>query len=165
MVAIAYIELFRGTPLLVQLIVFFAAVPVLTGIYLAPWPTAVLAITLNSGSYLAESYRSGVNAVPYGQREAALSLGIPTLRIWTRVILPQAVRIILPSIGTILVSILMGTSFAYLVGVVDLMARATGLYAISNDFSVYYLTTLLYAVAAVVLAIGFSMLERRLRLQ
>ena len=164
LVATAYIELFRGTPLLVQMLAFFAFLPVVTGVLLPPWPTAVLVITLNGGSYLAESYRSGVQGVSKGQREAAEALGMSNPRIWTRVVLPQAVRIIQPSVGTILVALLLATSFAYLVGVVDLMAQTENVQALTTDFSVYLLATVLYGTMALLLTFGNSLLERRLRI-
>jgi His/Glu/Gln/Arg/opine family amino acid ABC transporter permease subunit len=164
LIATTYIELFRGTPLLVQMLAFFALLPIATGIVLPPWPTAVLVITLNAGSYLAESYRSGVQAVSKGQREAAEALGLSSARIWTRVVLPQAVRIIQPSVGTILVAVLLATSFAYLVGVVDLMAQTENVQALTTDFSVFLFATLLYGIMALLLTWGNSVLERRLRI-
>lgn len=163
-VATAYIEVFRGTPLLVQLFVFFAYVPILTGVLLPPWPTALLVLTLNGGSDLAESYRSGIQAVPRGQREAAAALGMSNLRVWTRVVLPQAVRTIQPSIGTILVSLLLGTSFSYLTGVVDLMAQTEAVQILFSDFSVFLLAALLYVAMALTLTWGNSALERKVRI-
>ena len=74
--AIGYIEIFRGTPLLVQLLTFFAAIPIVTQLQLPPFETAVVALALNAGAYLAEGYRSGLQAVPIGQREAGLAIGM-----------------------------------------------------------------------------------------
>lgn len=160
----AYIEFFRATPQLVQILGLFAALPLLTGILLPPWPTAVIAITLNAGSYMAESYRSGLQAVPKGHVEAAESLGMSTLLVWWRVILPQALRIIQPAIGTITVGILMTTAFVYLVGVVDLMAEATNAEIFTVDFSVFFMVALIYVVLALSATLVNTLIERRLRL-
>jgi His/Glu/Gln/Arg/opine family amino acid ABC transporter permease subunit len=162
--AMAYIELFRGTPQLVQILGLFAALPILTGILVPPWPTAIIALTLNAGSYMAESYRSGFQAIPRGQVEAAESLGMTRLRVWRRVVFPQAVRIIQPTIGTITVAILMTTAFVYLVGVVDLMAQANNAQIFSVDFSVFYLVALIYAAMALLATGANALIERRLRL-
>lgn len=112
-VAIAYIELFRGTPLLIQLLTFFAAIPIVTGFQLPPFQTAMLALTLNAGGYLAESYRSGFQAVPRGQREAALALGMSEALAFWRVTLPQAIRVILPAIGNTIAGLLLTTPFVF----------------------------------------------------
>jgi His/Glu/Gln/Arg/opine family amino acid ABC transporter permease subunit len=162
--AMSYIELFRGTPQLVQILALFAALPILTGILVPPWPTAVIALTLNAGSYMAENYRSGFQSVSRGQIEAAQSLGMPGIRIWWRVTFPQAIRVIQPTIGTIVVAILMTTAFVYLVGVVDLMAQANNAEIRSVDFSVFYLVTLVYAMLALSATGVNALIEKRLRL-
>src|SRR5205807_1210216 len=82
-----YIELFRGTPILVQVFTVFFGLSVL-GFLIDPWPAAVLVFTLNAGGYLAESYRSGFVAIPIGQREAAASLGMSRIVMFRRVVAP-----------------------------------------------------------------------------
>jgi His/Glu/Gln/Arg/opine family amino acid ABC transporter permease subunit len=163
-VAIAYIEFFRSTPLLVQLLTVFTTLPILTGIYLDPFPNAILALTLNAGGYLAESYRSGFEAVPSGQYEAGAAIGLtPWIRM-RRVIAPQAFRIILPAIGNAMIVIVLATPFVYLAGLQDLMGQASRIQLTFDDFSPFLLVSLIYVVLGLLLAFGNGWLERRFRL-
>jgi polar amino acid transport system permease protein len=159
----AYIEVFRGTPLLVQILILFAALPILTGWFLTSFQTAILAMTLNSGSYMAESYRSGLEAVPAGQREAAASLGMGPLLAFRRVVLPQAIRIVLPAIGNTVTGMLLATSFIFLVGLNDMMARANLILWQTGDFSIYVLVTLIYVSIGLVLVGGTKYMEARFK--
>lgn len=164
LLAIAYIEFFRGTPLLVQLLALYAALPVLTGIYLPAFGTALLALTANAGGYVAEAYRSGFEAVPTGQREAASALGMDAVLVFRRVVFPQAIRVILPAVGNTITSLLLTTPFVFLVGMADMMAKTNWVFNFHSDFSVYALATLIYATLAMILVAGNTLLERRLRL-
>jgi polar amino acid transport system permease protein len=159
----AYIEIFRGTPMLVQILVLFAALPILTGWFLTGFQTAILAMTLNAGSYMAESYRSGLEAVPAGQREAAASLGMGPLLAFRRVVFPQAIKIVLPAIGNTITGMLLATSFIFLVGLLDMMARANLILWQTGDFSVYILVTLIYVSIGLMLVGGTKYMEARLR--
>jgi glutamine transport system permease protein len=163
-IATAYIEFFRGTPLLVQLLALFAAVPMLTGVFVSPFATAVIALTLNTGSYMAESYRSGLQAVPLGQQEAAAALGMSRVIVFGRVVFPQAIRVILPAIGNIVVGLLMTTPFVYLVGIEDMMARANQILSFTGDISVYLFVTLIYVFLGLLLLWVNTWLEKRIRL-
>jgi polar amino acid transport system permease protein len=162
-IAVGYIELFRGTPLLVQLLIFFAAVPIITGIKLRPFETAVLALTLNAGAYLAENYRSGLQAVPRGQQEAATALGLSNAQVFQRVTLPVALRVILPAIGNIIASLLLTTPFVFFVGLEDMMARATQIMNRTADFSVFLFVTIIYVALGLLLFAGNSWHERRFK--
>jgi polar amino acid transport system permease protein len=159
----AYIEIFRGTPMLVQILVLFAALPILTGWFLTGFQTAILAMTLNAGSYMAESYRSGLEAVPAGQREAAASLGMGPLLAFRRVVFPQAIKIVLPAIGNTITGMLLATSFIFLVGLLDMMARANLILWQTGDFSVYILVTLIYVSIGLMLVGGTKYMEARLK--
>ena len=161
--AIAYIEIFRGTPLLVQLLTFFAAIPIMTGLQLPPFETAVLALTLNAGGYLAEGYRSGLQAVPRGQREAGLAIGMSRARVFLRITLPLAFRVILPTVGNTLAGLLLTTSFVFVVGLEDMAAKATQIMNRTGDWSVFLLVTLVYVVLGLLLLAGNNELERRFR--
>lgn len=161
--AMAYIELFRGTPLLVQLLTFFAAVPILTGLNFPPFETAIFALALNFGGYVAESYRSGLQAVPRGQKEAAAAIGMTSLQIFRRVTLPLGIRIMLPTIGNTLAGILLTTSFVFLVGLEDMQAKATQIMNRTHDWSVFLFITLIYVLLGLLLLAGTNWLERRFR--
>jgi His/Glu/Gln/Arg/opine family amino acid ABC transporter permease subunit len=163
-IGVAYIEIFRGTPILVQLFTFFFALPVLLGIFLPPYPTSVLVLALNAGGYLAESYRSGFEAVPNGQREAALALGMTRVIALRRVVMPQALRIIVPAIGNTMIIILLTTPLTGVIGNPDLMFEANRAETITHDFSVYAEISVIYVILGLTLAALNGRLERRLRL-
>lgn len=159
----AYIEFFRGTPLVVQVLAIFAYLPAV-GIVLPAFPTALLAITLNAGGYLAESYRVGLQAIPAGQREAAIALGMTRLTVFRRAILPLALRTIVPALGNIVMQILLTTPFVYLVGLQEMMAKAALVQMRTADFSVYLLVILVYVVLGLAISGLSAWIERRLRL-
>jgi polar amino acid transport system permease protein len=161
--AVAYIEIFRGTPITVQLLTFFAAVPILTTLQLPPFETAVLALALNSGGYIAESYRSGLQAVPTGQKEAAVAIGMTRGQVFRRVTLPLGIRVMLPAIGNSLAGILLTTSFVFLVGLEDMQAKATQIMNRTNDWTVFLFITLIYVGLGLLLLTGNNWLERRYR--
>ncbi|MFO1058617.1 MAG: amino acid ABC transporter permease [Dongiaceae bacterium] len=160
--AIAYIEVFRGTPMLVQLLTFFATVPMVIGLQLPPFETAVLALVLNTGGYVAESYRSGLQAVPRGQIEAGLAIGMSRRTVFVRVTLPLAIRVVLPAVGNMLAGLLLTTSFVFVVGLEDMAAKANQIMNRTGDWSVYLLITLIYVGLGLVLLAGNNRLERRL---
>ena len=161
--AMAYIEVFRGTPILVQLLTFFAAVPILTGLQRPPFETAVLALALNSGGYIAESYRAGLQAVPRGQKEAATAIGMTRAQVFRRVTLPLGIRVMLPAVGNTLAGILLTTSFVFLVGLEDMQAKATQIMNRTNDWTVFLFITLIYVALGLLLLAGNNWLERRYR--
>jgi polar amino acid transport system permease protein len=161
--AIAYIEVFRGTPILVQLLTFFAAVPILIGLQLPPFETAVLALALNSGGYIAESYRAGLQAVPVGQKEAAAAIGMTRGQVFWRVTLPLGIRVMLPAVGNTLAGILLTTSFVFLVGLEDMQAKATQIMNRTGDWTVFLFITLIYIFLGLLLLAGNNLLERRFR--
>ena len=97
-IASFYVSLFRGTPLLLQIFFMYFALPQV-GIILDPIPSGVAALSLNYGAYMTEIFRAGIQAVPPGQREAAQALGMPERHVMRRIVLPQAVRIVIPAIG------------------------------------------------------------------
>jgi len=117
--AIAYIEVFRGTSLLVQLFWWFFVLPHF-GIFLSPFVVGVMGIGMNLGAYGAEVVRSAIQAVPKGQYEAAIALNMSPATRMRRVILPQAVRAMLPPWGNLLIELLKGTSLVSLITLHDL---------------------------------------------
>jgi len=118
-----YVSFFRGTPLILQILFVFLALPQ-AGIVLAPLPTAIVALSLNYGAYLTEIFRSGIEAVPHGQTEAAESLGMSERLAFRRIIVPQAFRIVTPAIGNDFIAMLKDSALASTVGVQELLWRA-----------------------------------------
>jgi polar amino acid transport system permease protein len=122
-VASFYVSFFRGTPLILQILFVFLALPQ-AGIVLDPLPTAIVALSLNYGAYLTEIFRSGIEAVPHGQTEASESLGMSERLAFRRIIVPQAFRIVTPAIGNDFIAMLKDSALASTVGVQELLWRA-----------------------------------------
>jgi polar amino acid transport system permease protein len=122
-IAGVYIWLFRGTPLLIQIIFVYFAIPQLTNerVIISEFPSALIALSLNEGAYMAEIVRAGITSVDAGQMEAAQSLGMTHLLAMRRVVLPQAIRFIIPPTGNEFISMLKNTSLAYAVGAHELL--------------------------------------------
>jgi polar amino acid transport system permease protein len=122
-----YVSLVRGTPLLVQIYILFFALPQL-GIVLDPIPSGIIALAFNYGAYMTEIFRAGIQAVPPGQREAARALGMPERLVFRRIVLPQAVRIVIPAIGNEFISMIKDSSLVSVITVQELLwrARVTG---------------------------------------
>lgn len=119
----AFIEFVRSTPLLVQIFFFFYVLPSF-GLKFDPLTTGIIAIGLHYSTYTAEVYRAGIEAVPVGQREAAVALSLPFRRTWTAVILPQAIPRVLPALGNYAISMLKETPLLLTIGVLDIVGVA-----------------------------------------
>ena len=117
--AFAYVSIFRGTPLLVQILLLYFGLPSY-GIVLDPVSAALLALSLFSAAYLSENFRAGINAVDAGQWEAAMTLGMGYWKAMSRVVLPQGLRIAIPSVGSRLIALIKDTSLASTITVVEL---------------------------------------------
>jgi polar amino acid transport system permease protein len=154
------IELFRGSSSLVQLFWAFYVLPFF-GINLPALVAGVLVLGLNEGSYFSEVVRAGINAVPAGQREAAVTLGFSPCYRFFRIILPQALPIMIPPFGNALVTMLKFTSLVSLVTIQDLSFRAD-LVATSmgQSAAVFGLIIVIYYALALLLGFGAKLLER-----
>ena len=119
-VAACYIQFIRGTPLLLQLFFIYYVLPY-AGIVLTPFVSGAMGLTLNYGAYMAEVFRSGIQAIPKGQSEAGQSVGMSRRLLMRRIILPQAFRIIIPSIGNFFVSIFKDSALVSVITMRDLM--------------------------------------------
>ncbi len=154
------IELFRGSSALVQLFWAFYVLPMF-GIHLPPMAAGILVLGLNEGSYFSEVVRSGLNAVPPGQREAAITLHLPLRYRFFRVILPQALPIMIPPFGNALVTMLKFTALVSLVTIQELSFRASMVRTATGDSATVYTFTLLtYFALALILGGGVKLLER-----
>lgn len=119
-VAACYIQFIRGTPLLLQLFFIYYVLPYV-GIVLTPFVSGAMGLTLNYAAYMAEVFRSGIQAIPKGQSEAGQSVGMSRRLLMRRIILPQAIRIIIPSIGNFFVSIFKDSALVSVITMRDLM--------------------------------------------
>lgn len=161
-VARFYISVIRGTPLLVQLFVIFYGMPAV-GLTIDPWPSAIIALSLNVGGYGAEIVRAAILSVPKGQWEAAYTVGMNRTHTLTRVILPQAARVSVPPLSSTFISLVKDTSLASTILVTELFRVTQQIAAASYQVMVVYLTAaLVYWVICLVLSFGQSALERRL---
>jgi len=161
-VAIAYIKLFQGTPLLMQLFLFFFGVA-LFGIEVSPWIAAWLALTFWTSAFLTEIWRGCVEAIPKGQWEASDTLALTYIEQMRYVILPQAMRIAIPPTVGFSVQVVKGTALASIIGFVELTKAGTMLNnATFRPFLVYSLVALIYFALCYPLSWTAKKLERHL---
>jgi glutamine transport system permease protein len=163
--AIAYVQVFRGVPLLVFIIWMYYGVSMATGVSFSPVTAGVLCFALQYGSWLSEVFRGGIQAIGRGQREAAASLGLGSTQTFAYVILPQAVRIVLPSMGNLAVGLLKDSSLVSVIGVFELMRQSqTAVSLTFRPFEFYTVTAAIYVLLTFAVARGFVGLERRLHI-
>ena len=122
--AVFYVELFRNTPELVQLIWIYYCLPILFGLQMVALTSCILALGLNAGGYLAEVFRAGIQAVDKGQIEAARALGLSHFQTLRKITLPQAIRTMLPPFVNQSIALLKNSSLVSVLGVADLTYRA-----------------------------------------
>ncbi len=122
--AVTYIEIIRGTPIILQIYLAYTGTALFFGINIEVLEAAIIAISLNSAAYVAEIIRAGVDAVDKGQMEAARSLGMTSGQAMRLVIIPQAVKNILPAIGNEFVAVIKESSIASVIGVGELMFKS-----------------------------------------
>ena len=157
-----YIDIIRGTPLLVQLyLVYFGLATVLD---LNDFVSGVIAVSVNSTAYIAEIIRSGIQSVDKGQMEAARSMGMPKRMAMRQIILPQAMKNILPAIGNEFATLIKETSIVSLIGIHDLMYSSdTVRGATFTVFIPLLMTAFLYFVMTTTIAFFMDKLERKLQ--
>ena len=159
--AIAYIEFFRGTPALVQLFVIYFGFPDV-GFQPSPFQAAIIGLGLNSAAYLSEIYRAGIESIHRGQMEAALSLGMTPFRAMRYIVLPQAIRTMLPPITNNAIILLKDTAIVFAVGVVEIMALARNLVTETlQSAAVYLIAGALYLCITIPMARLAARLERQ----
>ena len=160
-IATAYIEVFRGTSLLVQLFWLFFVLPLPPfNVELSPYTVGVLGLGLHIGAYGAEMLRGAFAAVPRGQREAAIALSLPPLQRFMRIVLPQALINAIPPGTNLLIELLKLTSLVSLITLADLSFRANQLVqATFRNGEIFMLTLLLYFVLAQAINFGMRRLE------
>ena len=158
-----YLSLVRGTPLMVQAFFIYFGITGALGIRITSFSAAILVLCLNAGAYLSEIFRSGIAAVNKGQMEAARSLGLPYGVAMRKIILPQAIRIVIPSVLNQFIITLKDTSILSVIGCGELMRQGQLIVARNyQSFKTYAIVAVMYYVVVVVLTKIFQLVERRL---
>ncbi|MBS4944754.1 MAG: amino acid ABC transporter permease, partial [Neisseria mucosa] len=157
-----YVDFIRGTPLLVQIFLVYFALPGIIGHRVDPYFAAISACSINSGAYIAEIFRAGIQSIDKGQMEAARSLGLTYTQAMRYVILPQALRRMLPPLAGEFITLLKDSSLLSVIAVPELMSVQK---AITGQYSIFqeplYTVALIYLVLTSVLGWVFLRLERR----
>ncbi len=158
----AYIAVFRGTPMMVQLLLLHFAVFI--GVNIPPVAEVSLIFGLNSGAYMAEIMRSGINSVDKGQMEAARSLGLSYFTAMIRVVLPQAVKNAVPTIGNEFISLLKETSIVSVIGLADITRAFKAIADSTFEYFIPYIAlALIYFVLVMIISLIIKLIERRLK--
>jgi len=155
-----YIWIMRGTPLLLQIVVIFFGLPIV-GITFDRFPAAILAFVLNYAAYFAEIFRGGIESIDKGQYDAAKVLGFTPAKTYQRIILPQMVKIVLPSVANEVITLIKDTSLVYVVGLGELLLA--GKIASNRDASLVPLIMVgvFYLALTAILTVAFQKLEKR----
>jgi His/Glu/Gln/Arg/opine family amino acid ABC transporter permease subunit len=156
-----YVEVIRGTPLLLQLVYIYYVLPSF-GVNLDPLLAAIVGLTLNYTAYMSEVYRGGILAVPKSQWEAAATVGMTKARAFHRIVLPQALRIVTPALGNYFISLFKDTALASVVTVQELTFTGQIISARSYQyFTIYTATGILYLSVGYPAALFVRWLEKR----
>ena len=153
-----YVWLMRGTPLMLQLLFVYFALP-MVGIRLPDIAAALLAFTLNYAAYFAEIFRAGIEAVPKGQYEAAKTLGMSYPQTMRRIIMPQVIRIVLPPISNETINLVKDTSLIYILAMNDLLRVARTIVQREFDMTPFLIAGIFYLAMTFVLTWGLKRLE------
>jgi polar amino acid transport system permease protein len=162
LLAIVYIDVFRAMPILVVLILIYYALPFI-GIRLTSWASAVMAFSIVLAAYSAEVFRSGIESIPKGQFEAAQALGLPFLLTLRKVVLPQAVRVVIPPTTSNCVSMFKDTSLASTVALPELLKEANDAQALYANPSPLIGAAIVYLLFLWPMVRLVGLLERRLQ--
>lgn len=159
-----YVSLFRGTPIVVQLLVFYYVLLPLMGITITPVNVSILVFGLNSGAYISETMRSGIMSVDSGQMEAGRAVGLSFSTTMMKIVIPQAVKNILPTLGNEFIALIKETSVVSFVGALDLYVAFNNIGTSSYEFMVPYLVmAMIYIVLVLIISAGIKIMERSLR--
>ena len=159
-----YVGLFRGTPMVVQLLVFHFVLFPLWGWNNTPVQVSIIVFGLNSGAYISEIMRSGIQSVDPGQMEAGRAVGLSFGASMTKIVIPQAVKNILPTLGNEFIALIKETSVVSFVGAADLYVAFSYIASNSYEYMVPYLVmAMIYIVLVLIITLLIKLLERSLR--
>lgn len=158
-----YVSLFRGTPMVVQLPVFYYVLLPIIGVHITGVQVAMVVFGLNSGAYISEIMRSGIQSVDSGQLEAGRAVGLSFGVTMVKIVIPQAVKNILPTLGNEFISLIKETSVVSFVGAADLYVAFSYIGSNSYEFMVPYLVmAMIYIVLVLIISLLIKLLERSL---
>lgn len=161
-IATIYADCIRGTPLLVQIFLIYFALPIVTGQRVEPFVAAVAACGINSGAYVSEIFRAGIQAIDVGQMEAGRSLGLSWWQTMYYVILPQAVRNILPPLGNEFIAMLKDSSLVSVIGFEELTRRGQLIIAQTyGSFEIWTTVAILYLIMTLAISRIVAWLEKK----
>jgi arginine/lysine/histidine transport system permease protein len=159
-----YTSIFRGTPLVLQLMLIYYGSPQIFGYQIEPYAAAVLSFALNSAAYISEIIRAGILAVDKGQQEAAMALGVPYGKMMWNIILPQALKNILPALMNEFITLTKESAIVTTIGVMDIMRRS---YQVGAEYYSYFepliIAGVIYYLMVITLTFTGKALERRMR--
>ena len=159
-----YVGFFRGTPIVVQLLLAYYVICPLIGVKLGSLNTSVIVFGLNSGAYVSEMMRAGIQSVDYGQMEAGRALGMSYFATMMKIIVPQAVKNILPTLGNEFIALIKDTSVASFVAAVDLYKVFTEIGTSNYEYLVPYLAmALIYIILVLLITLLFKIIEKYMR--
>jgi len=164
--AIAYIDFIRGTPLLVQIFIIYYGIPNIIKMQssMEPLLAALIALSINSGAYVAEIVRAGIQSIEKGQTEAALSLGLSKTATMMHIILPQAFKRIIPPLGNEFIALLKDSSLVSAIALEELVRKAQIVAGRTfRPFEVWFVVAIMYLIMTVTISQIVNILERRLR--
>ena len=159
-----YVALFRGTPIVVQLLVFYYVLLPIMGIKITGVDVSILVFGLNSAAYISEIMRSGIMSVDRGQMEAGRAVGLSYGTTMLKIVIPQAVKNILPTLGNEFIALVKETSVVSFVGATDLYIAFNYIGSNNYEFMVPYLVmAMIYMVLILIISLGIKIMERSLR--
>lgn len=168
-----FISFERGTPILVQMLIVYYAFPmIIEGLFdvdTRGWGKIVfldIALILNEGAFMSETFRGAILSIPKGQNEAALSCGLTNYQAFMRIVLPQALRVAIPAIGMDLIGLLRSTSLASMVGVVDMVGYAQAIGSTTGHaIESYLILAIIFIILNFIIQIAFYFIDRKLLVQ
>ena len=161
-ISAVYVDFFRGTPLLVQIFLFYFAVPVITGQRIDPYVAAVGSCGINSGAYIAETVRAGVQSIDEGQMEAGRSLGMTWTQTMRYVIVPQAMKRVIPPLGNEVIALLKDSSLVSVIGFEELTRRGQLIIAKTyGSLEIWFSVAIIYLAMTLTISRFVAFLEKR----
>ena len=157
-----YVELFRGTPLLVQIFMIYFALPMVIGQSINPYVAAVTACSINSGAYVSEIFRAGIQSIDKGQMEAGRSLGLTWGQTMRYIVMPQAFKAIIPPLGNEFIAMMKDTSLVSVIGFEELTRRGQLIIARTyGSFEILTAVAIIYLIMTLSISQLVAFLERR----